>query len=106
MFDENEYSRMVDVRVELEESRCTDHKDAQQMAVRLKSHLDWLAIYSQHLPNNNNTNSMVMAMRKSTDEFADRYTRGSATTAYCRLKVQALAEQIDIILKTTASRPR
>jgi hypothetical protein len=106
VFDENEYSRMVDIRVELQEARCTSPQDATIMSQRVKSHVDWLAIYSQHLPDNKNTVSMIAAMRKSTDEFADRLGREPASSAYCRLKVTMLQDQIDIILKTTARRPR
>ena len=105
-FDPNEYSRMVDVRVGLQESRCANDPDAAHMAATTKSHLEWLAVYSQNLPDNANTTAMIAAIKRSADEFANRYSQGNPSTAYCRLKVRAMQEQIDTIIKTTGRRPR
>jgi hypothetical protein len=106
-FDSNEYARMVDIRMELSESRCADDADARVMSLAIDRHVSWLSVYSQHLPDNSNTRKMIESMKRSTDEFRDRYAQSqSPSVVYCRLKVRAMQDQVDIILKTTARRER
>lgn len=106
-FDSNEYARMVDVRMELVESRCANDSDARIMSQAIDRHMSWLLVYSQHLPDNSNTRKMIESMKRSTDEFRDRYNQPQAPSGtYCRLKVRAMQDQVDIILKTTARRER
>lgn len=105
-FDPNEYSRMVDIRYSLDAANCQDPVGARIMATTVKQHTDWLALYSQHLPDNSNTQGMIAALNRSATEFATRYQNATPSPAYCRAKVQNLQAEIDIILKTTGRRPR
>ena len=105
-FDSKEYGRMVDIRYSLDAVNCQDPSSARTMAITVKQHTDWLALYSQHLPDNSNTQAMVAALDRSATEFATRYQNATPSQAYCRAKVQNLQVEIDIILKTTGRRPR
>jgi hypothetical protein len=105
-FDTNEYSRMVDIRHALDESRCANDADARVMSTEIKNYLKWLSIYSQHLPDNANTQTMISAMKNTADEFAERAARSGSSVVYCRLKVRTMTDQIDSILKTTGRRSR
>lgn len=105
-FDTNEYSRMVDIRYSLDAVNCQDPVRARIMATTVKQHTDWLALYSQHLPDNSNTQAMVAALNRSAAGFSARYNNATPSPAYCRAKVQNLQAEIDIILKTTGRRPR
>jgi hypothetical protein len=105
-FDTNEYSRMVDMRHALLESRCANVSDVRAMSRTIQTDISWLVIYSQHLPNNDNTVAMLAAVKKTADEFSDRSAKADFSVAYCRIKVRTLQDQIDIILKNTANRPR
>jgi hypothetical protein len=105
-FDNNEYSRLVDMRYELRETRCADNGEAQQMAQSVLAHTQWLQIYSQHLPSNKNTIDMLSAYSQGVQEFHDAYQTSQPSVIFCRLKVRNLHDQLDIMLATTARRPR
>jgi hypothetical protein len=105
-FDSNEYSRLVDIRHALLESRCADAADVRAMSKTIQNDLSWLMIYSQNLPHNDNTTSMLAAMKTTADELSIRTSRDDFSVVYCRLKIRTLQDQLDIILKTTANRPR
>jgi len=105
-FDNNEYSRLVDIRHSLQENRCADIASAQQMAKTVSDTTQWLQIYSQHLPNNKNTINMLAAFAEGAQAFSKSYDSGTPSAAFCRLKVRNLHDQLDIMLATTARRPR
>lgn len=105
-FDNNEYARLVDMRHELREDRCRDESDARQMVKSVESHTQWLKIYSQHLPNNSNTVKMLSVYQAGIKEFSDAYDRADPSLIFCRIKVRNLHDQLDIMLATTARRPR
>jgi hypothetical protein len=105
-FDNNEYARLVDMRYELREDRCRDEDDARRMVRSVKTHTEWLSIYSQHLPNNSNTVKMLSVYQAGVKEFNDAYDRANPSLIYCRIRVKNLHDQLDIMLATTARRPR
>lgn len=106
-FDGHEYSRLVDARHELRESTCANEREVHAMINMVQLDVDWLRIYSRHIPDNDNTLRMLEALDKSIREMVDRYDSGQPVSViYCRLKVRTLQDQMDIILKTTARRGR
>jgi hypothetical protein len=106
-FDNNEYSRMVDMRYGLSAQHCDDPRTARIMANQTLIITDWLNIYSRYLPNNTNTRNMLETYRIGVKDFVDRYESAtSPSAAFCRLRVKNLHDQLDIMLDTTARRPR
>jgi hypothetical protein len=105
-FDNNEYARLVDMRHELRESRCADDLEARRMVASVMSNTEWIMIYSQYLPSNKNTVNMLAAYSEGVREFDEAYQRTTPSVIFCRLKVRNLHDQLDIMLATTARRPR
>jgi hypothetical protein len=105
-FDNNEYARLVDMRHELRENRCADDDEARRMVRSVISNTEWIQIYSQHLPSNQNTVKMLGAYAEGVREFGEAYERTTPSVIYCRLRVRNLHDQLDIILATTARRLR
>jgi hypothetical protein len=105
-FDNNEYARLVDMRHELREDRCQNESDARAMVRSLESDTEWIQIYSRYLPKNSNTVKMLSVYQEGIKEFVEAYDRTNPSVIYCRLKVRNLQDQLDIMLATTARRPR
>jgi hypothetical protein len=105
-FDNNEYARLVDMRHELRETRCVDEDDAKRMVRSVQNSTEWIQIYSRYLPDNSNTVKMLSTYQEGVKEFSDAYDRANPSLIYCRLKVRNLHDQLDVMLSTTARRPR
>jgi protein involved in sex pheromone biosynthesis len=105
-FDNNEYSRLVDMRSDLREEQCADTDTAKTMVRKAVKDAEWLMVYSRHLPSNSNTQAMLDAYYPGVKEFAEAYDRTTPSVVFCRLKVRNLTDQLDIMLSTTARRPR
>lgn len=105
-FDNNEYARLVDLRHELRENRCADEAEARQMVASVMNNTEWIQIYSRYLPLNKNTVNMLAAYSEGVKEFSKAYEQTTPSVIFCRLKVRNLHDQLDIMLATTARRPR
>lgn len=109
-FDNNEYGRMVEMRhtVDLAIDQKTCERPAQMKAVAEKLQLDarWWSIYSRYLPKNELTVTMAEALVAVTKEMSDRYRDTAPSTMYCNLKLKNVRDQLEIVLNTTARRPR
>jgi hypothetical protein len=105
-FDNNEYSRLVDMRHQLHESRCANDSDMRVMISELVDHSSWLLIYSKYLPNNDATVVMLDSYTKTLADLQNNYKGSTPSIVYCRIKIKTMQEQLDIMLRTTASRPR
>ena len=105
-FDNNEYARLVDMRHELRESRCAIDNDVRVMIQTIDGHAAWLSIYSKYLPNNNPTIVMLDSYKQTLEDLRNNYKGQTPSVVYCRIKIKNMQEQLDIILDTTARRPR
>ena len=111
-FDPVEHSRMVDVRHRvyqaLNEQHCADPKLAQLQAENLDSDATWLLFYTQYIPNNSSAEKMATELKKTTNDFAQRYrdTEKTPSKVFCELRLKNIATQIEIIQRTNARRPR
>jgi ssDNA-specific exonuclease RecJ len=105
-FDNNEYARLVDMRHELRESRCAVDNDVRVMIQTIDDHAAWLSIYSKYLPNNNPTIVMLDSYKQTLEDLRNNYKGQTPSVVYCRIKIKNMQEQLDIILDTTARRPR
>lgn len=109
-FDPVEHSRLVDIRHRVEtathDHHCKQPELARATADQLHRDSRWLLIYSQHIPNNSSLEKMSQELVKTTEEFAGRYRSATPSVIYCDLKLKNIAQQIEIIQRTNARRPR
>lgn len=49
---------------------------------------------------------MIASLNNTMNNFANQYEAGSPTEVFCRLQIEIIANQLDVILKTTARRIR
>lgn len=109
-WDNADYSRVVDIRhtvaVAQREQVCTKPAQAQTVADAIERDAHWLLIYSDYLPNNEPNQKMALALYNTAAEFSKRYQGTPPSKVYCELKLKTLADQINIIQRTNARRPR
>lgn len=109
-FDNNEYGRMVDMRytvdTAIEQKTCERPAQMKLVSEKLQSDARWWLIYSRYLPKNDLTVTMAEALGAVTKEMAERYQGQAPSTMYCNLKLKNIRDQLEIVLRTTAGRPR
>lgn len=109
-FDNNEYSRMVEMRytvdTAIEQKTCEQPTQMKLVSEKLQADARWWLIYSRYLPKNDLTVTMADALGAVTKEMAVRYQGPAPSTMYCNLKLKNIRDQLEIVLKTTAGRPR
>lgn len=109
-WDNVDYSRIVDIRhtvaVAQREKVCENPRQAQTVADALESDAYWLMLYSDYLPNNAPNQTMSTALYNTAAEFSKRYQGTPPSKVYCELKLKTLTQQIEIIQRTNARRPR
>jgi hypothetical protein len=109
-FDSAEYSRMVDIRQDVltaqQEHHCRDPQQARVTADRINKNAQWLMLYSAYIPSNSTTVTMLTEFKATTAGLAERYQSQPPSQIFCELKLKNIADQIDIIQRTTARRPR
>lgn len=110
-FDPVEHGRLVDIRhrvdMAIHDHHCRQAEQAKATAEQLYRDAHWLMIYSQHIPNNASLEKMSSELAKTTEEFVQRYRNTTPpSTIYCDLKLKNIHQQVEIIQRTNARRPR
>ena len=109
-FDNNEYGRMVEMRytvdTAIEQKTCDQPAQMKLVSEKLQADARWWLIYSRYLPKNDLTVTMAEALGAVTKEMADRYQGQAPSAMYCNLKLKNIRDQLEIVLRTTAGRPR
>lgn len=109
-FDPVEHSKLIDIRhrvdVATRDHHCRQSDLAKATAEQVHRDSIWLLMYSQHIPNNSSLEKMSTELVKTAEEFAGRYRGSPPSTVYCELKLKNIAQQVEIIQRTNARRPR
>lgn len=89
-FDNAEYGSLVVVRQLAENDSQCDTTDAQKtLAHSLQQNIDWAKKYSEFLPRNPESFTMLTALKEESDRFVTLAEKG-ASPAYCKAKLASI----------------
>ena len=92
-WDDNQSSKIIDVRLAVERIDCTsDHVQQQVGAVR--DNLLWFELYSESKGRRQaDVIALVHPMRETVEDMYKRYQNGGASKAYCEIKLRIMRTQ-------------
>lgn len=105
-FDNAEYSKLVDMRALVDTEVCVSHDSAQARAKELSFMSGWLVTYSTYLPRNKPTQDMVAAVDSTIKTFEHRYKISNPSETYCRLQMDIISNQLDMVLEASGDKRR
>ena len=111
-FDPVEHARIVDIHFNIQQAistnQCSYPVSMAETARTIARDADWLALYVQHVPNNQSLQTMSTEFAKGSQDLAARYepSKPPPSKIFCELRLKNLNTQIEVIQRTNARRPR
>ena len=92
-WDDNQSSRIIDVRFNIERMDC--HSDViKQQVSTLRDNLLWFELYSESKGvRQQDVIKVVHPIRETVEDMYKRYSKNEASTTYCEIKVRILKSQ-------------
>lgn len=92
-WDDNQSSRIVDVRFQVERMDCGSDNIAQSVS-KLRDDLLWFELYSESKgARQQDVIKIVHPIRETVEDMYKRYQQGQATKSYCEIKQRILRSQ-------------
>lgn len=96
-FDNAEYGSLVTVRQLAEDATpCDDTQTQKTLAHSLQQQIDWAKKYSEFLPRNPESFTMLSALKEEADRFVVLADKG-ASPAYCKAKLASINKNAIVI---------
>lgn len=100
-FDPTEYSHIVTLAVLAETPRCEV-----EAVERLKLQSAFVRVYSQHIPNNEETFLSLKEIDASVDALLTRVKKDPPTESYCKFKHTGIQLMTHTLLDAVGRKPR
>lgn len=92
-WDDNQSSKIIDVRLSVERIDCASDQVGRQVAV-LRDQVLWFELYSESKGRRQtDVIKLVHPMRETVEDMHKRYQAGQASRAYCEIKQRILRTQ-------------
>lgn len=106
-FDKTEYERAVDIRYQISnvDKFCSSQDSMRLDIVKLQDSIDWLKLYAEGIPNNNQISVMLNGLKDEADRFANIVNAPQKPSAtYCYSKINDMNAVADILLRSEGSK--
>lgn len=106
-FDSQEHAVLVTVaQLSADNAICNNRELAQVHSRALYQQADWLHRYGSSLPQNTDLANQESQLLAIASELKQRYERGEVSVVYCRSKMDNISRAAQIMIKSSAGRPR
>ena len=103
-FDNNEYASFARLQTQshFAINSCTTPDELRLHINSMVEEVEFLHIYTKHLPRNNETHKIVTLIRANITELKNGYAKGKKSTIYCKIKLNTLSQSIQRAMEAVA----
>ena len=107
-FDPNEYRIITEIRVDATHYRdaCANPLLAQTNAVAIARKTELFEVYSEQIPNNNDSYKAAKNLNEIAQGLSKRYDTPPVPQLFCKLKYSSIENSAQVIQHTLGNRPR
>ena len=107
-FDPNEYRIITEIRVDATHYRdaCANPLLAQTNAVAIAHKTELFEVYSEQIPNNNDSYKAAKNLNEIAQGLSKRYDTPPVPQLFCKLKYSSIENSAQVIQHTLGNRPR
>jgi hypothetical protein len=107
-FDPNEYRIITEIRVDSAYYRdgCSNPLVAQTNAVAMARKTELYEVYSEQIPNNNDSYKAAKSLNEIAQGLARRYDTPPVPPLFCKLKYTSIENSARVIQHVIGNRPR
>jgi hypothetical protein len=107
-FDPNEYRIITDIRVDAAyyKDGCANPLLAQTNAIAMSRKTELYAVYSEQIPNNDDSYKAATSLNEIAQGLARRYDTPPVPVLFCKLKYNSIESSAKVIQHVIGNRPR
>jgi len=108
-YDSNEYRQIAEIRAEsqLYKTQCANAMLSAANAERLAYNTRVFALYSEHVPRNENVIKASVELNKIAQGLAEQYQKSDKVSPmFCKIKFESVEKSADSMQKVIGARPR
>jgi hypothetical protein len=107
-FDPNEYRIITDIRVDAAyyKDGCANPLLAQTNATAMSRKTELYAVYSEQIPNNDDSYKAATSLNEIAQGLARRYDTPPVPVLFCKLKYNSIESSAKVIQHVIGNRPR
>ena len=107
-FDPNEYRIITEIRVDASyyKDGCANPLLAQTNAVAIARKTELFEVYSEQIPNNNDSYKAAKNLNEIAQGLSKRYDTPPVPQLFCKLKYSSIENSAQVIQHTLGNRPR
>lgn len=108
-YDSNEYKQITEIRAEaqLYKTQCNNALLSAANAEKLAQDTKIFALYSEHVPRNENVIKASSELNKMAQGLAEQYQKSDKVSPmFCKIKFESVEKSADSMQKVIGARPR
>jgi len=105
-FDNNEYASFARLQTQshFAINSCPTPSDLRLHIDDMVKEVEFLHIYTKHLPRNTETHNIVTLIRANVIELRNGYAKGDKSIKYCEIKLNTLSQSIQRAMEAVATK--